>query len=125
MPENQDLSELGKELWDSASKGKSGNAKMLLAAGASPNHVVRTGLISTSTPLIVSSCKGHSEVVSLLLEHQDCNVNIKVSGGWTALMWAAWYGHTDIVKMLLAVPGIKVDTLNQAGNGTNDFKILK
>ena len=38
-----------------------------------------------------------------------------VSGGWTALMWAAWYGHTDVVQQLLAVPECKQDKLNLAG----------
>ena len=38
-----------------------------------------------------------------------------VSSGWTALMWSAWYGHTEIVDMLLRIPGIRVDQLNNAG----------
>ena len=38
-----------------------------------------------------------------------CRVNETVSGDWTALMWAAWYGELAVVKMLLQVPGIQVD----------------
>ena len=43
------------------------------------------------------------------------DVNWPVSGGWTALMWAAWYGHTEIVQLLLAVGNIHRDKLNNAG----------
>ena len=43
------------------------------------------------------------------------DVNCPVSGGWTALMWAAWYGHTEVVHLLLAVGNIHRDRLNNAG----------
>ena len=115
LKSEKELSELGRELWDAASQDKSGPAKMLLAAGANPNHSVRTGLMSTSTPLVIAACKGYTSVVSTLLEHPKTQVNTTVSGGWTALMWAAWYGHVEVVEQLLAVPGCKADKLNQAG----------
>ena len=47
--------------------------------------------MSTSTSLVVASCKGHTEVVAALVEHKATDVNATVSGGWTALMWAAWW----------------------------------
>ena len=47
--------------------------------------------MSTSTSLVVASCKGHTEVVATLVEHKATDVNVTVSGGWTALMWAAWW----------------------------------
>ena len=47
--------------------------------------------MSTSTSLVVASCKGHTEVVAALVEHKATDVNVTVSGGWTALMWAAWW----------------------------------
>ncbi len=42
-----------------------------------------------------------------LLLH-SIRANETVSGDWTALMWAAWYGELPVVKLLLQVPGIQV-----------------
>ena len=88
--------------------------------------------MSTSTSLVVASCKGHTEVVAALVEHKATDVNATVSGGWTALMWAAWwecpnvlltfnndhqfwyrYGHTKVVEVLLGAPKVEVDKTNQ------------
>jgi hypothetical protein len=33
--------------------------------------------MSTSTPLVIASCKGHVEVVSALLEHPDIRYQMK------------------------------------------------
>ena len=115
MP-GKERSELGKELWEAAGQGKVGPCRMLLQAGADPNFTVRTGLMSTSSPLVTASCKGHAAVVDCLLEHHTTSVNMSVSGGWTALMWAAWYGHTEVVQTLLTAPGVQKDKLNHAGD---------
>ena len=80
----KEKSELGRELWDAASQGKAGPVKMLLAAGADPNFMVRTGLMSTSSPLVTASCRGHTSVIDSLLEHPDILVNMSVSGGKTS-----------------------------------------
>ena len=84
--------------------------------------------MSTSTSLVVAACKGHTEVVAALVDHPSTNVNATVSGGWTALMWAAWlgwttfdfiffyifrYGHVKVVEVLLRTPKVEVDKLNQ------------
>ncbi|EGO19544.1 hypothetical protein SERLADRAFT_374270 [Serpula lacrymans var. lacrymans S7.9] len=31
----------------------------------------------------------------------NVNVNLKTVGGWTALLWAAYNGHTSVVELLL------------------------
>merc|ERR1712107_320517 len=64
---------------------------------------------------VTASCKGHAAVVDCLLEHHTTSVNMSVSGGWTALMWATWYGHTEVVQTLLTAPGVQKDKLNHAG----------
>ena len=111
----KEKAELGKELWEASNAGKAGPVRMLLQAGADPNFIFRTGLMSSSSPLVTASCRGHSSVVTCLLESPHTDVNLPVSGGWTALMWASWYGQTEIVHQLLAVPDIRKDQLNQAG----------
>ena len=98
MP-GKEKSELGKELWEASGAGKTGPVRMLLQAGADPNFIVRTGLMSTSSPLVVASCRGHVPVVEALLEHPCIRVDMSVSSGWTALMWAAWYGQTEVKRI--------------------------
>jgi hypothetical protein len=57
----------------------------------------------------------HFSVTMPTTGHNDCytvtlaRVNETVSGDWTALMWAAWYGELAIVKLLLQVPSIQVE----------------
>ena len=41
---------------------------------------------------IMTNFKGHTSVIAALLESPRTKVNRTVSGGWTALMWAAWWG---------------------------------
>ena len=77
----KEKSELGRELWEAASQGKAGPVKMLLAAGADPNFTVRTGLMSSSSPLVTAACRAHTSVIDSLLEHPDTLVNMPVSGG--------------------------------------------
>jgi hypothetical protein len=107
--------DLEEELWAAASTGQADQVRLLLGLGADPNQQKRTGLLSTSTPLVVAACKGHTEVVAALLDHPATLINRAVSGGWTALMWAAWYGHCSVLEQLIAAPGLEVDQLNQAG----------
>ena len=72
-------------------------------------------------------------MVTALVEHRTTDVNTTVSGGWTALMWAAWwagqsqrlspwefqpnlifrYGHMKVVEVLLGTPEVEVDKVNQ------------
>ncbi|KAJ5741100.1 hypothetical protein N7493_000972 [Penicillium malachiteum] len=64
-----------------------------------------------STPLILASLKGQSEVVEYLI-NQGVNINSKTEHGITAVIAAAWAGHSRVVEILLinhcpldAIPG--------------------
>ena len=80
---------------------------LLTAPGIDVNAKSRTG----TTALIAAADEGHAEIVRLLLA-EGANVNAKQRWGTTALMLAASggsEGHTAIVELLLAVPGIDVN----------------
>ena len=51
------------------------------------------------------ACKsGKTKVVELLLENSVCEeneINIKDEDGMTGFMWACYFGHKDVVKLLL------------------------
>jgi len=50
--------------------------------------------------LIMAVKNGDVEKVQRLIE-QSANVNAKRENGWTALRWAAFFGHKEIVKLLI------------------------
>lgn len=69
----------------------------LLRAGADPN----AGLLSGESPLMVASNRGRLDAAKLLLEYgADPNVK-EMSGGQTALMWAAAEQHPEVVDLLI------------------------
>ena len=70
---------------------------MLLANGAAVNQVKNNGY----TPLMMSSGKGHVEVVKLLLAY-GANVNQAAKGGVTALIMSSNFRHPEVAKLLLA-----------------------
>jgi hypothetical protein len=52
------------------------------------------------TPSLAAACKGHVEIVRLLLQ-SGAEVNAKDKIGNTPLHWAAWNGHVDILHLLV------------------------
>lgn len=54
------------------------------------------------TPLMYACCTNRIKSVELLLK-QGCDVTLQDSDGRTGLLWAAYYGHHDILRMLLKV----------------------
>ncbi|KAG5669825.1 hypothetical protein PVAND_000118 [Polypedilum vanderplanki] len=56
-----------------------------------------------------AALNGHTDVVHLLLSHDDINPNALDQRGSSALHLAAWAGHTDICKLLLKHPTLPAD----------------
>lgn len=80
-----------------AQKDRSSSARMLLAAGASPNAVsAKYG----TTALMMAAMNGYHEVVEVLIRG-GANINAQNKSGFTALMLAARGGHMQTVKVLL------------------------
>jgi ankyrin repeat protein len=98
---------------------------LLTAPGISPN---------SGYPLEVAASKGHTEIVKLLLAAPDIRVNdgecliIEKTNRWGStsrsyipdncgpLIKAVKYNHIEIVRLLLATPGIDVNHTCQDGN---------
>ena len=55
------------------------------------------------------------QFINDLLEYSKVFVNWQDDWGVTALMWASWKGHTEIVKLLLERPEIDVNLENKRG----------
>ena len=43
--------------------------------------------------------EGHKDIVKLLLDHSDPRVELNAgdNGGYTAFMWACYYGHKEVI----------------------------
>jgi len=72
--------------------------------------------------LILASLKGDTETVAVLLK-AGADVNAKDLVGNTALHWASYKGHTEIVPMLLKQKGIKVNANTIDGDTALDYAI--
>jgi ankyrin repeat protein len=75
--------------------------KLLLQKGADPN-IINAKYPLRSPVLIDASGCGNIDIVKEILSDPRTNVNIQNSSGRTALIKAIIYGHTEIVKLLLA-----------------------
>jgi ankyrin repeat protein len=71
-----------------------------------------------SSPLMEAACKGHLEVVKLLLS-SGADIHHKDKIGVTALHWAARWGHLEVVKELMK-NGARVEADND-GRTPKDF----
>ncbi|KAK2771068.1 hypothetical protein FQN53_005225 [Emmonsiellopsis sp. PD_33] len=68
------------------------------------------------TPLICAAAAGNVGITRLLLEMgEKVDVNAQEESNYTALKFAAHNGYEEVVKLLLAVPGILVQPRNEIG----------
>ena len=90
-----------------AANGNAEHVKMLLEAGANPNSVER--LANQQSALLFAAGEGYTECVCLLLNAPGIDVNLANAHGITPLNIAVIKNNTQIVRMLLAVPGIDLE----------------
>ncbi|MCY0945497.1 ankyrin repeat domain-containing protein [Streptomyces antarcticus] len=89
-------------LYEASVRGRSEIARLLLAAGASPN-AESSGLGAEGTPLCAAACWGHTETVRELLAHAaDPNLHEDHGTGWSPLQWAVRGPHPETAGLLLA-----------------------
>ncbi|MBV7699752.1 ankyrin repeat domain-containing protein [Streptomyces sp. TRM70350] len=77
-------------------------ARLLMAAGASPDAESR-GVGSEGTPLCAAACWGHAETVRELLAYgADPNLREDYGTGWSPLEWANNGPHPETARLLIA-----------------------
>ena len=83
--------------------------KMLLDRGANPNAATNKG----NTPLMEAAAEGRQDVAQVLLSLPNIKLEARSERGGTALVFAASWGHLNLVKLLLdhgAEPAVVVNS---------------
>ena len=73
---------------------------------------------------LVSAVKPNLEKIKNYIT-KGINVNVVDETGWPALLYAAYNGETEIVKLLLSVPGINVNAPVKNGGTILDIVIIR
>jgi len=71
-----------------------------------------------ATPLTIASQMGHLGIVQLLIDPQKGGVDVErrtLTGGWNALIAAAYAGELEVVVCLVDVGGAEVDARKEDG----------
>ncbi|MFJ9855704.1 ankyrin repeat domain-containing protein [Streptomyces sp. NPDC101150] len=93
-------------LYQASVNGEAEIARLLLAAGASPD-AESSGLGAEGTPLCAAACWGHAEAVRELLVHgADPNLHEDHGTGLSPLDWAHHGPHPETVALLVAAGAI-------------------
>ncbi len=58
-------------------------------------------------PLHYAAFHGHISVVKELIEERNAEINARINGGWTALVWARQLNKPDIASFLVSHGGIE------------------
>ncbi|KAH3824965.1 ankyrin-3-like [Dreissena polymorpha] len=86
---------------------------VLLQKGkANPNTKRKLGLVA---PIVIAAAYGNVEIMSLLLQHPDIDIHVRIRGGEMAVHHAAKEGCTDVLDMLIK-RGAKFDEQDEIGD---------
>ncbi|MGW1209163.1 ankyrin repeat domain-containing protein [Streptomyces sp. NPDC002499] len=93
-------------LYAASVQGQAEIARLLLAAGASPD-IESSGIGAEGTPLCAAACWGHTETVRELLAYgADPNAREDHGTGWSPLEWANNGRHPTTVSVLTAAGAV-------------------
>lgn len=90
-----------------SSNGNNGNnGKKASSSGNSIRKKCPTGVKYTNSDILTATMNGESTTVQCILEvknekSQKVNIDVQDEEGYSPLIWAAFKGHGDILKMLL------------------------
>lgn len=88
-------------LMHAADEGKVKEVEDLLLRGADPNKPA-DNFQEPYTPLMLAAYQGHVEVVQRLIKGGASVDREEEGDGWTALLFAAKEGNSDVVSLLLS-----------------------
>src|SRR5919206_524002 len=63
---------------------------------------VKAGPRATANERLLAAAGEGSAAAVAGSPKQGADVNARADDGWTPLLWASWFGHADVVKLLLA-----------------------
>ena len=77
------------------------------------------------TPLNIACGRDHHEVVSVLIGTAGVDLNMADNFGRSPLWWAAYYGRTQSVRVLLSAKERGLDLNQKADTGRTPLKIAR
>lgn len=104
LKNNLQVTDYSSAILNAAEKDDLKTLRLLVLAEANVNATTFTG----KTPLHLAAEKGNLQCVQIITQHKDININAEGRFSVSSpLCLAAENGHTEIVKYLLSLPGIK------------------
>ncbi len=92
---------------------------LLISCGANLNLQNQNGL----APLHIAATKGFEEIVDRLIQ-AGADVNLQTMQGSSPLHLASYHGRADVIRLLLATPGINTTMIGTMGQTSLNLSLL-